>query len=79
MVNVNCWMETEAMELQLQLAGGPLQAATTQDVDVQVVDGLASVRPVIDHNPVAIGQTCVFGELPCRHHQVAQQLVDTEH
>lgn len=62
-----------------ELAGGPSQAATSQDVDVQVVDRLASIWSIVDYNPVAIGQTRVFGNFLCRHHQVAQQLVDTEH
>lgn len=62
-----------------QLARGPSQAAAAQDVDVQVVDGLASIRSIVDHNPVAISQTCSFGYFLGRHHQVAQQLVEKEH
>lgn len=62
-----------------QLARGPSQAAAAQDVDVQVVDGLASIWSIVDNNPVAIGQTRIFGYFPGRHHQVAQQLVDKEH
>lgn len=61
-----------------QLARGPCQAAAAQDVDVQMVDRLASIRSIVDHNPVAISQTCIFGYFPGRHHQVAQQLVDKE-
>lgn len=62
-----------------QLARGPTQGAAAQDVDVQVVNRLASIRSIVDHNPVAFSQTRVFGYFPGCYHQVAQQLVDKEH
>lgn len=46
---------------------------------MQVVNRLASIWSIVDHNPVALSQTCIFGYFPGRHHQVAQQLVDKEH
>lgn len=48
-----------------RLAGRPTHLASTQDVDVDMVDRLASVLSVIDDNPVAFRQTRVFGALLC--------------
>lgn len=60
-----------------KLARGPSHAAAPQYVDVQVVDRLTSIWSIVDNNPVAFCQTRIFGHFPGRHHQVAQQLVDT--
>lgn len=56
----------------------PPQWAPPQDVDVEVVDGLASIWSVIDDNPVALRQTRLLSTFPCNYQQVAQQLKDTE-
>lgn len=61
-----------------RLAGGPLHPAATQDVDVDVVDWLASVCPVVDDNPVAFGQARCLSTLLSNYQQVAQQLGDRE-
>lgn len=58
------------------LTGGPLHYASPQDVDVDVVDGLASVRPVVDYDPVAARQSRILSALLCNYHHVAQQLRD---
>lgn len=61
-----------------RLAGGPLHLASTQDVDVQVVDRLASIWSIIDDDPVASVQAFFLSTCFCNHDQVAQQLVDAE-
>lgn len=61
-----------------RLAGGPLHYASTQDVDVDVVDRLASIRSIIDDDPVAFSQASLLSNLLRNYHQVAQQLVDRE-
>jgi len=38
----------------LSLARGPAEDSAPQDVDVQMVNGLAGERPGIDHRPVAV-------------------------
>lgn len=57
-----------------ELAGWPRHGAPSQDVDVEMVDRLASIRSIVHHDPVAIIQTLVLGDFPCYQHQVAQQL-----
>lgn len=57
-----------------KLAGGPPHYASTQDVDVNVVDRLASIRSVIDDDPVAFSQASLLSTLLCNNHQVTQQL-----
>lgn len=61
-----------------RLARWPPQRAPTQDMDVDVVDGLASIWSVIDDNPVALRQAGLFSTFPCNYQQVAQQLKYTE-
>lgn len=60
------------------LAGGPLHLASSQDVDVDVVDRLAAVWPVVDDDPIAFSKTCVLSTLFGNYHHVAQQLRDRE-
>lgn len=60
------------------LAGGPVHRASSQDVDVDVVDRLASIRSIIHDNPVAFSQARVLSTLLCNYHQVAQQLRERE-
>lgn len=43
-------------------------------MDVDVVDGLASIWTIIDDDPVAFRQAGLLGTLPRNYHQVAQQL-----
>lgn len=50
---------------RLWLAGRPTHLASTQDVDVDVVDRLASVLSIVYDNSVAFGQTRVFGAFLC--------------
>lgn len=59
-----------------RLTGGPTHAASTEDVDMDVVDRLTSVRSVIDDNPVAFRQARLLSTLLRNYHQVAQQLRD---
>lgn len=56
------------------LARGPLHPASTQDVDVDVVDRLASIWPIVNDDPVAFFQARIFSTFFCDDHQVAQQL-----
>lgn len=65
------WLEAGPQEL----AGWPSHGAPSQDVDVEMVDRLASIRSIVHHDPVAISQTLVFGDFLRYQHQVAQQLV----
>lgn len=58
-----------------ELAGWPSHGAPSQDVDVEMVDRLASILSIVHHDPVAFSQTLVFGDFLCYQHQVAQQLV----
>ncbi len=48
------------------LARGPVHLAAADDVQVQVVDGLAAVGPVVDHHTVALAQTLLLGHLGSR-------------
>lgn len=57
-----------------QLAGGPAQLASAHHVDVDVVDGLATVGPVVQDQPVALGQADLLGTLLGHYHHVAQEL-----
>ena len=54
------------------LAGGPAQLASSQDMDVDVIDRLAAVRAVIDYHPVAFGQPHLLSTLLCHDHHVTQ-------
>lgn len=58
------------------LAGGPPHCASTQDMEMDVVDRLTSVLSIVDDNPVAFGQARLLSTLLCDYHQVAQQLRD---
>lgn len=60
------------------LARGPPHTAPTENVDVDVVHRLASVRPIIDDDPVAFGQAGILSTLLCNNQHVAQQLTDTQ-
>ena len=44
----------------------------TQQVDMQVVNGLAAIRPVVDHQPVAIRQPQLPRYLACCGEQLAE-------
>ena len=52
--------------------------ASTQNVDMIVVDRLPSILSIIDNDPVAFGQAFFFSTLLCNQHQMAQQLVGRE-
>lgn len=54
------------------LAGGPLHPASSQDVDVDVVDRLASIGSIVDDDPVTFSKTCLLSTLFGNYHQVAQ-------
>lgn len=58
-----------------RLARGPLHPTTTQDMDVDVVHRLAAISPVVDDNPVAVGQLRLLSTLLGNDQQVTQQLV----
>lgn len=55
-------------------AWGPTHLTPTQNVEMDVVDRLASVLSVIDHDPEAVAQAGILGTFLCNQHQVAQQL-----
>ena len=52
----------------------PSHLATPHDMDVQVVDRLTPILPVVDDDPVSLGQTELFRLLPHHLHQMTQQL-----
>ena len=46
----------------------------SDDVDVEVVDGLAALLAVVDHHPVALGEALLLGDLACGEEEVAKEL-----
>ncbi len=44
-----------------------------QNVDVEMIDGLAAVRAGVDHHAVAVSETLVAGNLRRREQQVSEQ------
>lgn len=60
------------------LARRPPHTAPTENVDVDVVHRLASVRPIVDDNPVAFGKAGILSTLLCNNQHVAQQLRETQ-
>lgn len=59
---------------RLSLAWGPAHLASAQHMDVDVVDRLASVGPLVHHQTVAFGKAHLVGTLLGHDHQVTQQL-----
>lgn len=60
--------------LEDSLTGGPAHTASTKDMDVDVVDGLASIWSIVDDESVSFSQACILSALFCNEHHVAQQL-----
>ena len=58
-----------------RLPGGPLHLTAAEQVDVKVVDGLASGAPGVDDAAkAAVGKPFPLGYLPGDHQQVAEQV-----
>ncbi len=54
------------------LAGGPVHGAATEEVDVEVFDGLAAVGAGVDDEAVAFGEVLLAGDLGGDEDQVAE-------
>lgn len=57
-----------------RLAWGPAHLTTPHDVDVDVVDRLAPVGPLVHHQPVALAEALLFGTVFGHDHQMTQEL-----
>lgn len=56
-------------------AGRPGQLLASDDMNVEMVDTLAALRPVIDDYPKALCQSLIIRDLCCNEHEMAQELL----
>jgi len=57
----------------MPLARWPIELTTSENMDVKVVHGLTTLHPVVDDDPVPLGQTLLHGDLVGHDHHVAKQ------
>ena len=55
-------------------AGGPVEGATSEDVDVQMRDSFARHQPIVDYNPETVIQTAKLCDLGDGEHKMGENL-----
>ena len=58
----------------LRSAGGPVEGATSEDVDVQMRDSFARHQPIVDYNPETVIQTAKLCDLGDGEHKMGENL-----
>lgn len=61
------------MCVALALTRGPLQLSLAQEMQMQMVDGLGTIRAVIDNHSESLVQALLFGHLAAHQQQMAEQ------